>query len=190
MSRLLDEGAQRFREVPQVELIARLETDFAKMMDTFSGLDEEDWGGLTVTHKYMGPLPSFFYPIFQLVDYTIHTWDIREGTGRAHAMNAEAADLLVPLNFVLWSATPQAGAVSEPIEVGIRVTSGPNAGDTKVTVGPDGCRFESGSGGDLPTVIEFDPASLILTAYGRTNAGAVRGDRETADRFLNAFFRI
>jgi hypothetical protein len=32
--------------------------------------------------------------------------------------------------------------------------------------------------------------SLVLTAFGRCNAGAVRGDPRTADRFLNLFFRV
>lgn len=30
----------------------------------------------------------------------------------------------------------------------------------------------------------------VLTAFGRCNAGTVRGDAELADRFLNLFFRI
>jgi hypothetical protein len=30
----------------------------------------------------------------------------------------------------------------------------------------------------------------VLTAFGRHNAGTIRGDRVVADRFLNVFFRI
>jgi hypothetical protein len=41
----------------------------------------------------------------------------------------------------------------------------------------------------MPAVIEFDPGSLVLTAFGR-NAGTIRGDRAVADRFLNSFSRI
>ena len=40
----------------------------------------------------------------------------------------------------------------------------------------------------LPAVIEFDPGTL--TAFGRVNAGTIRGDRIVADQFLNSFFRI
>lgn len=40
------------------------------------------------------------------------------------------------------------------------------------------------------TVLEFDPGSFVLTAFGRSNAGTIRGDRAVADRFLNIFFRI
>jgi len=42
----------------------------------------------------------------------------------------------------------------------------------------------------LPAVIEFDPASLVLTAFGRVNAGTIRGDRNVAEQYLNSFFRI
>jgi hypothetical protein len=43
---------------------------------------------------------------------------------------------------------------------------------------------------DLSPIIEFDPASFVLTAYGRTNAGTVRGDLQLGHRFLGGFFRI
>jgi hypothetical protein len=43
---------------------------------------------------------------------------------------------------------------------------------------------------DLPAVLEFDPASFVLTAFGRTNTGTVRGDLGLAHEFLAGFFRI
>jgi len=82
--------------------------------------------------------------------------------------------------------------------------SGRNAKDYLVSIGVDGLSYavdglsyavdglsyaqEDVSG--LPAVIEFDPGSLVLTAFGRVNAGTIRGDRAVADRFLNSFFRI
>jgi uncharacterized protein (TIGR03083 family) len=189
MHTYVDQGAQALRAVPQADLIDRLETDRAKMLGLFEGLTDEDWGGLTVTHKYMGPLPAFFYPIFQLVDYTVHSWDIRQGTGRAHAIDGEAADLLVPLCFVLWQSTANCTGVTEPYTIGIRV-SGRNAGETRVTVSPDGLATEAGAVDDLPVVIEFDPASFVLTAFGRINGGTARGDRAVAEDYCNLFFRI
>jgi uncharacterized protein (TIGR03083 family) len=189
MHTYVDEGAQALRDTPQAELLERLRTDRSKMLEVFDGLSDEDWGGLTVPHKYMGPLPAFFYPIFQLVDYTVHSWDIREGRGRAHAIDGEAADLLVPLCFVLWQATAQCTAVAEPYSIGIRV-SGRNAGDTRVTVSSEGLTTEAGSVDDLPVVIEFDPASFVLTAFGRINGGTARGERSLAEDYCNLFLRI
>ena len=43
---------------------------------------------------------------------------------------------------------------------------------------------------DLPAVLEFDPASFVLTAFGRINGGTAHGDVEVANRFLNAIFRV
>jgi hypothetical protein len=42
----------------------------------------------------------------------------------------------------------------------------------------------------VPAVLEFDPANFVLTAFGCSNAGTVRGDRAVSDRYLNLFFRI
>ena len=39
--------------------------------------------------------------IFQLVDYAVHGWDIRQGTDAPHGLGGDSADLLVPLMFVL-----------------------------------------------------------------------------------------
>ncbi|MEU8223630.1 maleylpyruvate isomerase family mycothiol-dependent enzyme [Kribbella sp. NPDC048915] len=187
MAERVDKQALALRGVPQAELIERLRTDFDKMMGIFEALRPDDWGGFVVPHFYMGPLPAFFFPAFQLMDYGVHSWDIRQGTGRAHGLSGEAADLLVPFMFVLWKYTTGG---KDPCELGIRITSGPNAGDTRVAVGPDGMDYAAGEIDDLPAVIEFDPGSFVLTAFGRSNAGTIRGDRAVADRYLNLFFRI
>lgn len=190
MHEFADKGAQEFRSLDREEALDRLHSDLDRMMKIEEGLSEEDWGGLQVPHKYMGPLPAFFYPVFQLVDYSVHSWDIRQGSGRPHALEARSADLLVPLCFVLWSATATVGPDTTPMQVGIRITSGENAGDTRIDVGPDGLTTSPGNVDDLPAWIEFDPASFVLTAYGRINAGTIHGDRELAQRFLAGFFRI
>ncbi|TWD83138.1 uncharacterized protein (TIGR03083 family) [Kribbella amoyensis] len=187
MAERVDQRALALRDVPRPELVARLRQDFDRMSEILDALGPDDWAGLTVAHFYMGPLPAFFYPAFQLMDYGVHSWDVRQGTGRAHGLAGDAADLLVPFMFVLWQATT---GNLEPCELGIRITSGPNAGDTRVRVGPDGMDYASGSVDDLESVLEFDPGSFVLTAFGRSNAGTIRGDRAVADRYLNLFFRI
>jgi uncharacterized protein (TIGR03083 family) len=190
MHEFAGKGAEQFRSLEREEALDRLRGDLEKMLGIEEALSEQDWGGLQVQHKYMGPLPAFFYPVFQLVDYSVHSWDIREGSGRPHALEARAADLLVPLCFVLWTATPTLGPDTTPMQIGVRITSGENAGDTRIDVGPDGLTTTPGSVEDLPAWIEFDPASFVLTAYGRINAGTIHGDRALAQRFLAGFFRI
>jgi len=182
--------AQAFRNESQEAMLERLRGDFAKMMEIFAGLGPEDWGGLQVPHYYMGPLPAFFYPAFQLMDYGVHSWDIRQAIGRAHGLSGEAADLLTPFMFIVWQSTTTVAEDAEPFTLGVRVTTGPNAGDYRLSVTPAGMSYEAGKVDDLPAVLEFDPGSFVLTAFGRCNAGTLRGDRQLADRFLNQFFRI
>jgi len=190
MAERVDREAEALsRNLPRQELLDRLRADYHKMMEIFDALGPDDWGGLTVAHYYMGPLPAMFYPAFQLMDYGVHSWDIRQGTGRAHGLSGEAADLLVPYMFILWQATI-AEKKLEPCEIGIRVTSGPNAGETIVRVQPDGMTYEAGDTSGLESVLEFDPGSFVLAAFGRGNVGTIRGDRTIADRYLNLFFRI
>lgn len=189
MSALANEGAVRFRDVSQADLVERLRTDFAKMMEILEPLSPEDWTGMIVTHAYMGPVPAFFYAAGQLMDYGVHSWDIRQGSGQSHGLSGDAADLLVPFMFEIWRGTVSAHLVTDPIEIGVRV-SGRNAGDYKITVSSDGLAYEPGDVEKLPAYIEFDAGSMVLTAFGRSNAGTVRGDFELAERYLNLFFRI
>jgi hypothetical protein len=90
--------------------------------------------------------------------------------------------------FVLWQATARPGT-DDAGEIGVRITSGPNAGETRVRIDGSGMQYGPGSLDGL-TVLEFDPGSFVLTAFGRSNAGTIRGDRPVAERYLNLFFRI
>lgn len=189
MAQRVDEGAKAFRKFSQDELLGRLRDDRDRMMQEFTALSESDWSGLMVPHTYMGPLPAMFYPVFQLVDYAVHAWDIRQGIGDPHAMSGDAADLLVPLIFILWQATADVSGVSEPYTIGVH-TTGRNGGDTRIDVSSDGVQFEPGDIEDCDAILEFDPATLVLTGYARMNAGTVRGDRELAGNFRSLFFPI
>jgi uncharacterized protein (TIGR03083 family) len=189
MSRLANEGATAFRGESQSAMLERLEADQHKMMELLQALGPDEWTGLMVSHAYMGPVPAFFYAAGQLMDFAVHSWDIREGAGKAHALSGEAADLLVPFMFAIWQGTVDGSKVTEPCEVGIRVT-GQNAGDFKVSVTGEGLTYEPADLSGVPAVLEFDAGSLVLCAFGRANTGTVRGDRAVAERFLGSFFRI
>jgi uncharacterized protein (TIGR03083 family) len=189
MAQLANEGATAFRGVPQAELMERLRVDFEKMQGILEALGPDDWTGLLVTHAYMGPVPAFFYAAGQLMDYGVHSWDIRETSGRGHTLSGEAADLLVPFMFAIWQGTVRAETVTEPFTIGVRV-GGENAGDFRVSVSSEGLTYEEGEIESLPAYLEFDAASLVLRAFGRTNGGTIRGDTDVAQRFLNLFFSI
>jgi uncharacterized protein (TIGR03083 family) len=189
MGQKVDEAATAFRGVSQAELMTRLRSDFDTMMEILEPIGPDDWTGFMVTHPYMGPVPAFFYAAGQLMDYGVHSWDLRQGSGRAHGLSGDVADLLVPFMFAIWQGTVRAADVTEPFTIGVRV-SGRNAGDYRVSVSQDGLTYEAGDIESLPAYIEFDAGSLVLTAFGRGNFGTVRGDMELAERYLNLFFRI
>jgi uncharacterized protein (TIGR03083 family) len=190
MARVADERALEYRSIPQQDLLKRLKEDFDQVMELFEGLSEDDWTGLNVVHGYMGPLPAFIYPVFQLMDYGVHGWDIREGLGVPHSMSADVADFLVPFMFILWQATCDPSRCGdEPIDAGFRV-SGRAGGTWRVNVSSEGYNYEPGDVDDLPAVFEFDSASLVLTAFGRARAGTAYGDLSTANRYRSLFFSI
>jgi uncharacterized protein (TIGR03083 family) len=183
------ETAQSFHDLSQAETMSRIRGDLDTLYGILEPLNEQEWSGLIVPHFYMGPVPAFFYAAGQLMDYGVHSWDILQGSGKAHGISGDAADLLVPFMFVLWQSTIKPDADLSPFTVGVRVT-GRNAGDYRISVSDQGMAYEQGSVDDLPTVIDFDAGSLVLTTFGRLNAGTVRGDAALAGRFLNLFFRI
>ncbi len=189
MAERADENARSFRKVPREEMIERLQEAYGQAMTYFESCSDDDWTGLMVHHPYMGPIPAMFYPMFQLIDHVVHTWDIREGVGRPHAIAAGAADLIVPVIFILWQATADTSGVGTPFSIGVR-TSGPNGGDTRLDVSNEGVQFAPASIDDCPAILEFDPATLMLTAYGRINGGTVRGDRRLAGDFRSLIFAI
>jgi uncharacterized protein (TIGR03083 family) len=189
MSRKVDEAASALRDIPQAELMERLRSDFAKMQEILEPLSADEWTGKMVTHPYMGPVPAFFYAAGQLMDYGVHSWDIRQGTGQAHGLPGDVADLLVPFMFALWQGCVRTDAVTEPFTIGIRV-GGRNAGDYRVSISDQGMTYEQGEIESLPAYIEFDAGSMVLTTFGRGNFGTVRGDFGLAERYLNLFFRI
>jgi uncharacterized protein (TIGR03083 family) len=189
MGARVNEQAISFRNTTQKELLDRARADFEKMQRILTDLSPEDWTGFLVVHPYMGPVPAYFYAAGQLMDFGVHSWDIREGTGRNHAMSGDAADLLVPFMLVLWQYTIKADADLTPFSVGLRI-GGRNGGDFRVDIGPEGMAYGPGDISELPAVIEFDAASMVLTTFGRGNFGTIRGDLDLAGRFLNLFFRI
>jgi uncharacterized protein (TIGR03083 family) len=189
MARLVDEGARQYRKVPREELVARLRDDADRMMAIFDELSPDDWAGLQVGHGFMGPVPAMFYAEFQLVDYAVHGWDIRQGIGEPHGLDGDSADLLVPLIFILWQATADTTAVGAPYSVGVR-TSGRNGGDVRADVSSAGVQFGPGELDDCVAILEFDPATFVLTGYSRMNGGTVRGDAGVASSFRQLFFAI
>jgi len=189
----LNEHAQAFRSLPREEAIARLKANYNTMMDTFDKLTPEEWSGFLVTHPFMGPLPTFFYPAFHVMDYGVHTWDIHWGLGeKDRKLDERTAGVLIPymLYALLPSTVDAKSAEGVDVVYGIEV-SGEWGGKWRVTV-KDG-KFEAKpteNFDDCQAVFSFDPSDFVLTAFQRFQGGEARGDPEVIQKVRNMFFTI
>ena len=194
MSHDLNTHAQSFRNLPRKEAIDRLKNDYARMMDVFDGLTPEEWGGFIVTHPFMGPLPTLFYPAFHVMDYGVHTWDIRYGLGeKTRRLDERTAGVLVPymLMALLPSTVNAKSAEGVDVEFGIEI-SGEWGGKWRAKV-KDG-KFEAKPETDdfkgCQAIFTYDPSDFVLTAFQRFPGGAARGDYEVINKVRNLFFTI
>lgn len=190
----LNEMALAFRSLPREKAISRLKTASDKMMATFDALSEDEWNNFLVTHPYMGPLPTFFYPAFHVMDYGVHTWDIRYGLGeKTRKLDGATAGVLIPyMLFALWPNTVDAAsAKGVDITYGIEI-SGPWGGKWRATM-KDG-KFEAKTEEDnfrgCEAIFSFDPSDFVLTAFQRFPGGAARGDPDIIHKARGLFFTI
>ena len=189
MAKASDDAARAFRTTPREDLIARLRDKTDGFVKELESLSDEEWSGLLVHDPYLGPLPAMVVAIGLLGGYAVHGWDVRQGLGAAHAIDADAADLLVPFMFLLWQATADTSGVEAPYAIGVR-TTGRNGGDTRIDVSSKGLRTKSGNLDDCAAMLEVDPGTLVLTAYNRVNAGTVHGDRRLIADFRSRLIAI
>ena len=194
MSHDLNEHAQALRSLPREEAINRLKADYGKMMDTFEKLTPEEWGNFLITHPFMGQLPTFFYPAFHVMDYGVHTWDMRWGLGEKNRkLDERTAGVLVP--FMLYALLPSTvdAKSAEGVDVvfGIEV-SGEWGGKWRATVkdGKFEAKPEEGNFEGCQAVFSFDPSDFVLTSFQRFPGGTTRGDQEAIDKVRHLFFRI
>jgi uncharacterized protein (TIGR03083 family) len=190
MAQKLDEGAQRFRSLSKSDAIARLKTASDKMFEIFDALDEKGWTGEIVNHTYMGPLPAYFFAAFQLIDYSIHSWDIKTGLGRDEPLSDAAAVTLIPFMMIVIQYTVDADRAADlKTRFGIEITG---KGGGKWCVGVEGTSvaIEEGSVEGCPTVFTFKPSEFVLNTYQRVRAGVVAGDADLGERIRDLLFKI
>jgi len=194
MGESLNKHAQAYRSLPRQEAIDRLKADYVKMMNIFSKLAVDEWTGFNVTHPYMGPLPTFFYPAFHVMDYGVHTSDIRWALGeKTRRLDEGIAGVLIPyMLYALLPSTVDAQSVQGvDVEYGIEI-SGEWGGKWRASV-KDG-KFEARHEGDnfegCEAIFSFDPSDFVLSAFQHFPGGCARGDHEVIDKVRNQFFRI
>lgn len=190
MAARLDEGAQRFRSLSKADAITRLKTSSDKMFELFEGLDEQSWSGEIVAHVYMGPLPAYFFAAFQLIDYSIHSWDIKSGLGRDEPLSEAAAVTLIPFMLIVIQYTVDAERAADlKTQFGIDI-SGPGGGSWCVNVDGTSLSYTEGPTAGCPTVFSFVPSDFVLSTYQRMRGGAVSGDAAVGERIRDLLFKI
>ncbi len=193
MAQELDRVALTYRTLPRDEAISRLKASSDRLMTIFDGLTPDQWSGYNVTHVFMGPLPAFFYPAFQIMDYGIHGWDMRWGLGEKDAtLDERTAGVLVPYMFILMQSTvDQPSAEGVDIEYGI-VVDGDWGGQWRVRVKDGQLTYEPATDlSGMSTIFHYrDPSEFVLTIFGRIEGGEATGDPQVIDKARHLFFRI
>ena len=194
MADSLNKNAQSYRSLSREEAVSRLKNDYKQMMEIFDKLTADEWNNFIVTHPYMGPLPTFLYTAFHVMDYGVHTWDIRWGLGeKDRKLDERTAGVLVPymLYALLPSTVDAESSKGVDVEYGIEVT-GEWGGKWRATVrdGKFEARPEAGNFEGCKAVFTFDPSDFVLTAFQRFDGGTARGDEETINKVRRLFFRI
>ena len=193
MAQELDRVALTFRNLPREEVIGRLKASSDKLLALFDQLDADQWGTFNVTHVFMGPLPMFFYPAFQIMDYGVHTWDMRWGLGEKDArLDERTAGVLVPYMLILMQSTvDQESARGVDIEFGI-VVDGEWGGKWRVRVKDGALSYEAAENldGVAATFHYKDASDFVLYTFGRIEAGEATGDPQVIERARHLFFRI
>ena len=193
MAERANERAKAFRELSREEAIARLKKASDELMETLGALTEDEWSSFNITHYYMGPLPPFIYPAFQVMDYGVHTWDIIWGLGeRLHQLDERTAGVLVPYMLILMQSTvDESSAAGLQAVYGIEV-SGEWGGKWRITVkdGKFSYEPEEDNFAGCQALFSFDPSDFVLTSFLRFPGGCARGDEDVIHRVRQLFFKI
>jgi uncharacterized protein (TIGR03083 family) len=193
MASKLNEGALALRSLSRDEAIARLTAAADKLHGRFEALDENAWNNLMVAHVFSGPVPAFCYPAFQIMDYSVHTWDMHWGLGQKdEVLDERSAGVLVPYMFIIWQySVDQEAAKGVDITYGVEV-GGEWGGKWQASV-KDG-QFSYANVDDvsgLPAVLHFEhPSDMVLTTYQRFPGGETTGDPAVIEKARSVFFKI
>lgn len=193
MATKLNEGALAFRSLSREEAIARLKTASAELMRRFEALSEDEWYNYQFSHPFSGPLPTMFYAPFQIMDYGVHSWDMRWGLGEKDGeLDERTAGVLVPYMFIIWQYSVDQEA-AEGVEMTYAIIiDGEWGGHWKATVKDGQFNYEETDDlSDVQATFHYlHPSDMVLTTYQRIQGGITSGDPEVIDKAYNVFFNI
>jgi len=189
----LNERSQSLRSLSREEAISRLKSASDKMFVIFDGLTSEQWMGATIPHPYMGPIPTCFYPSFQIIDYGIHTWDMKWGLGdKTGKLDERTAGILMPYMFIVMQYTIDEGSVKGVDGVFGIIVDGEWGGKWHATINDaQWVCVPADNLEDVQAIFHFKDASdFVLTVYQRFPGGETSGDPKVVDQIRHEFFKI
>jgi uncharacterized protein (TIGR03083 family) len=186
----LGNSALAFRDVPKWEALARLDACNEMLFSYFDRLTEPEWAGKLIPHKWVGPVPAFLMGAFQLMDYSVHNWDLRVALGKEALVEQEAANTLVPLMFGLMQicfAPERAEQVD--LTIGVRITSSENDVWT-VRIADGQLTYAPGAPENPDATFSYPCHEFCLDVYQRLRGGQAQGDPAAIETFRRLFFTI
>ncbi len=189
----LNEHAQAFRSLSREEAISRLKNDSDQAFAIFDAITPEEWMGSTKLHPYMGPIPDCFYPSFQIIDYGIHTWDMKWGLGdKTGKLDERTAGILIPYMFIVMQSTVEEESAQGVDAVFGIIVDGEWGGQWRVTVKDGAYSYKPADNlDDVQAVFHFKDASdFVLTTYQRFPGGETSGDPKVIEQIRHLFFKI
>lgn len=186
----LGRSAREYRTVYRWEVLGRLEACADALFSHLDRLSEEEWAGRTVPHRWVGPVPAFMMAALQLMDYSVHNWDLRTALGKDAFVDHEASDTLVPFMFGLMQIcfTPElADGVDLTIDVHISTSDDEH---WTVRVVDNALTFAPGAPVQPDATFSFPCYEFCLDVYQRLRGGTASGDQHAIDTFRKLFFTV
>jgi len=180
----LDACARDYRRLSRLELLARLEGLSEPLFAKFDALEGEPWATTMLPHRYGGPLPAFVLAVFQLIDYAVHSWDIRIAAGDSDDLADDTTQTLVPFTLTVYNFLfDPSAAGSTDVTLQYDITH-PDGEVEPWTVAVQGGQLVIAPGApERPeATLRLTPAELLLRVF-RQRSCAVSGDEEAVARF-------
>ena len=176
--------AQSYRRLPRLELLARLEGLSEPLFAKLEGLTAEQWGTMLVPHRYGGPLPPFVMAVFQLIDYAVHSWDIRVATGDGDGIAYETTQPLVPFAFTVYNFLFDPGkAAGQDVALQYDVEHPDGSLEPWTVAIQEGQLVVAPGAPTSPeAVLRLTPTQLLLRVFRQQNC-AISGDEDAVARF-------
>ncbi|NIY69431.1 maleylpyruvate isomerase family mycothiol-dependent enzyme [Streptomyces malaysiensis] len=183
-------SALEYRKVYRWEVLGRLDACATLLFDYFDQLTEEQWTAGPVPHAWVGPVPGFMMAAFQLMDYSVHNWDLRKALGKDDFVEHEASDTLVPFMFGLMQITfaPER-AKDVDLTVGIHISTSKNEHWT-VRIKDGALTYEPGKPKKPDASFSYPCNEFCLDVYQRMHGGTAFGNKKSIKQFRKLFFTI